>query len=193
MKQVKQTTRGFTPTVPHAESVEEFDKVAGQSGACLAFANDEATYRSTLPKAWKLVFQRGAEQFGVKRKVVGKKELADGTKKDILESDKLYVERLIAKAPREELAALLQSCIDEVGLDVSKTGRTKKPAKIFYDSAAGCLAKVEAGEGTWEKFEASCHAQGATTSVGFNEDGTVDIDSVAQILQEVFQASTPAF
>tara|TARA_R110000803_G_scaffold136034_1_gene202969 strand:+ start:1795 stop:2382 length:588 start_codon:yes stop_codon:yes gene_type:complete len=187
MKKQDQSTRGLTVAITVPETVEEFDSCAGATGAALAFANAESIYRSILPKAWKAVFAAAEVQWGITREQVGTKTNKAGEELPVLESDKDFGAKLRASVEAPELQAYLQGCCDEIGFDVSKTGRSKKPAAVFYAQADQLLAKVAGGETDLDTIQTGITNLGLTVEIETSEDGSIDRDSLAEALQVVFK------
>lgn len=185
MQKYAQNSRGLTLTFNMPQTAAEFDALT-QPGQCIENANAQVVYRTFLPKAWKTFLERAESLVGIARKVKGTATSADGVVTETYEDDKSYIAAIFAATPKTTVQSHIQSIIDSwEGFDISKAGRSKKPEKMFMDKAEQFAARVLAGAGTWDAFVANSAARGAVTELVFDEEGNVDIESVARRLQEV--------
>ena len=82
-----QPSLGLEVTVPVPESVEEFDKLAGKSGACLESACNNVIYRSILAQFRRKLVVVVEKVSGIKRELIDsgktkKVKQDDGTEKE---------------------------------------------------------------------------------------------------------------
>jgi len=181
MRDRKQTTFGRTIVLKEAESIEEFDTLAGRVGSALDCANDEVTYRGTLNVFRTKVVEELERVTGVKRVVVGKGPAKkDGTQPDILEKDTVYVKRIeLTKVLSDaDLNALFQRVADTVPFNPAESSASGTVAKRFYAIADGVTAAIDAGQATWDTFKANFAANNPDF-VFDEESGVPTRDSLA--------------
>ena len=180
MRDRKQITFGRTIILKEAESIEEFDTLAGRVGAALDAANDEVTYRGTLNECRRKIVEELEKVTGVKRTVIGKGPAKkDGTQPDVLEKDTVYVKRIEnGILPSADIDALFQRVADTVAFDPASSSASGTVAKRFYSIADGVIAAVDAGQATWDTFRTNFTA--ANPGFEFDEvDGVPTRDSLA--------------
>jgi hypothetical protein len=145
MKQVQNETLGFKLNVQVPDSVEEFDRMAGRSGAALDEANKNVMYRG-----WNADFRRtfvevlGKQFPDIKRAVVGKgpktKKNPEGS--DVYESEQKYLDRVLAGGHSlVELQPLAEQTAAQIPFDPSAAERSTKVGKEYLELADGVIAK----------------------------------------------------
>jgi len=190
MKAYTQKSRGLELTLSVPTSIEEFDTVVGTPGAALSFANDEAIYRSVLPKIWNKAAELIPDKFSFPRKTWTEKgKDDDGNEVDVEceEDNTKFLQRWKASFEDGTRQPFIQAIADEVGFDVSKSERSTKPEKTFITRAESLAAKVAAGQSTWERVLENIQARCPSASFSI-EDGEVDINEVAAALQAMFKS-----
>lgn len=188
MKTITQSSRGCTLKFRTPSDAVEFDKLTGP-GQCNDNATAQVIYRCLLPKAWRALLEQAPTLFGIARPTMTETD----DKGEITESgvdDKAYINAIKAEVSTADIQTAIQNIIDSWGdtFDISKAGRTKKPAAMFYTKAEQIAAKVAANGGDWTKFLANSAAQGGVTALEFDPEGNVDIDSLAKRIEEVASA-----
>lgn len=145
MKAQLNETLGFKLNLQVPESVDEFDRLAGKSGACL----DEATL-NVIYRGWNAEFRRTfVDQMAklhpdIRRAVVGKgpktKKNPEGA--DVFESEAKYVERLIAGGvTRDEMFPIAVDVAGKIAFDPKAAERSTKVGKEYLELADGVIAK----------------------------------------------------
>jgi len=101
MQEIQFTSCGVTGTAYAPASVEEFDKLAGKTGACLAEAVSNVLFRSMLPEFREKFCEAIATKYNVPRKTKpdpsGKKDTNGNPKEVFAETEVAYVERVAAQ------------------------------------------------------------------------------------------------
>lgn len=150
MKTVQNETLGFKLNIQVPDSVEEFDRLAGKQGAALDEANKNVIYRGWNADFRKKLIEQLEKTYGagtetnIPRAVIGKgpKREKDGVEPDIFETEKKYVDRLIAGGIS---LATMQPTAESIGaaiaFDPSAAERSTKIGKEYLELADGVIAK----------------------------------------------------
>lgn len=158
MQAVKVNSLGYDLDYQVPSSVEEFDQLAKQAGACLREATNNIIYRSTLAVFRDTFCEKVSEATGIARKTkIVKPEVRDAEGKVTQEqteawdeTEKVYLDRVAAElvssgayptveAAKASLAGLAQETINGIAFDPSKAERAsagpKKTPKTYVDTA----------------------------------------------------------
>lgn len=194
MKRIKQPTRGFEIVLEVPETPTEFNEKARECGIvgddpAVDYMNSEAVYRSLLPKVWGKVLDDTVSLFGIERPEEDSGEKDDENNPIMTPiSDSKFVPLLKKSVEKATIQAALQAAADEIGFDISRKSRAKKAAPVFQKKAENLIAKVKAGESTWDRIAENCAARGAVTTLTFDEQGNAVKEVLAKMLQEVAEA-----
>jgi len=178
--QNKSLDLNFTVMVP--ESAEEFDRLAGVTGACVGEANRNVIYRSVNHEFRDKLCERMENETGVPRESKTSKK-ADGTEvTEYTENEKAYINRLLAGKHIDE--DKMQLIATEVGktciFDPSPSTRTTKIPKEIASAAADILFAVSEKKTTPDRVMANF---AAVLGVDFQGAyGAFSEDSVAKAL-----------
>ena len=161
MKQVTQKTLGFLIPVTVPESVEEFDSLAGEAGACLSEAVDNVMYRGHLNRARAIVVKVVEEKTGIARREIGRTApRKDGSTSPVYEKDGLYVPFALQQAklsPADIQSAVAEACaVIPFEVNASRTGG--RIAKEWLNAADELIALVEDAGVDYSKFMANVEA-----------------------------------
>lgn len=186
-----QKSRGLELQLQVPETTEEFDAALGKKDAVLAFAIDEATYRGILPKIWRTAVERIPDEFNFPRNSTTTTD-DEGNETVVLEKEGDFLNRWKAQFDASERQPFVQKIADEVGFDVSKTGRTAKPSKEFMAQAEELATKVANGDSTWDRILSNIQARCPNASFPVDDEGNAEVIDVAAALQQMFKSDSLA-
>lgn len=157
MKQELFRTLGLNIMISVPESVEEFNKLAGNPDQCLNDAIKNVAYRQAYPEFRKGLCEAVEKETGLARKTktVGEGESA---KEVISEKEAVYIARALSEVEgftEEKLQAVANDVAKSITLDPTPTERKKKAPKEIVNNAKGVLLAIENGQTTAANFVAA--------------------------------------
>jgi hypothetical protein len=179
-------TFGLEFPVEVPETVDEFDKLAGRSGAALDEAIMGVIYRGHLNRIRPAFLKLVEDESGVPREVIG----SDEKGKDLLEKDANYFNRVTkgsGVAPSTFLPQLLEAAKQVGPLDPG-AARSTGPTKEYIEAANGIIAGIKSGtvsKRTGEVVTAEAvisrllSANPALQDIPLDSNGLPDVDSLA--------------
>jgi tetrahydromethanopterin S-methyltransferase subunit G len=144
---------GFNFNLAVPETAEEFDQLAGKSGACVDEATRNVVYRQANHDFRKAFCEAVENETGIPRETKTVKN-AKGEEREVFdEKEQEYINRVqIAKDENDEPVTneeKLQVIASQVGKDIkfdpTPSERKKKAPKEIEENAKGILANIEAG------------------------------------------------
>lgn len=165
MAKTTNKTLGFSFSVKTPDSVEEFNRLAGNANACLQMAVRHVLYHNWNPTFRRALCKAIEEASGVKRPQQkdgsGNPVFADAENKvPVLVSEKIYLKQIKATGAMsgEALQALAAEVAGKVPFEASASKRGRKPNKEHVAAAQNIIDAINRGDTTMElvkeKFEA---------------------------------------
>lgn len=152
MKTLQNNTLGIVCLIAVPSTAEEFDKLAGRTGACLDEATMNVVYRVWNHKFRAALVKALEEKTGIERAYTEEGEGDKKTKK-YTETEKVYVNRLLVNGAITdvELNSLGQTIAKDLPFDPSPSERSKKLPKEVENLVAQLLGAIEAGQSTADR------------------------------------------
>lgn len=189
---------GFKLKFDGPQTVEDYDRIGGKVGVCLEDAAYSTLFHHTLDE-WRDAFAKKVEEMtGVKRLVndeatanAKKKSKTPDKVKDVLETEKVYLNRVTANMSDEDkaaLATLAQEVADTTPIDPSPSKRQGGIPKDCRVKAESLLTlppdALEAKITQWGEAYATVDV----TSIERGEDGRPTVDGLARMVKEILDA-----
>lgn len=181
-KPVSQQSLGVTFNIAGAPaSAEEFDQMAGETGACVAAAVDDYVKHTWLGK-FRTKFAEALEKHtGVARKVVSEKPKKSGGVTVIYERETSYIETVEAETgkPIAEFSDIAQTVADSIPFDLTGVSTGGRIGKEFLSSAEELIDAINAKGGDFSKFIDHITTNNPAFSFAFDESDSPTLESVA--------------
>lgn len=146
MKKYQNTTLGLQIVIDVPETAEEFDKLAGRTGACVEEAVRNVIYRSVNPEFRRNLCERLEKETGIERasKTTGE---GDDAKTVYTQTEKEYYNSFLVDGHIDEETA--QMYANEIAatltFDPSPTTRAKKAPKEIETAARHIMDAIKSG------------------------------------------------
>ena len=186
---------GFSNLVVNGvpESAEEFDTIAGKSGACVEEAISNVLYRG-----WNAEFRKGVQKAikdttGFERLVVKQgPPKKDGTTSPIYESEADYVKRYLAQevglgktkdAVMADLNGIAIGVAKSLKFDPKPSTRSTGPGKEWEAAAQSTLSSINNDPARVAKLVAKLEGLNEGMEITVGEDGLVSVEELAKALK----------
>ena len=164
-------------------TIEELAALVNGQDKVLELATDELIYRNILPKIRKAFFEKVEAETGVAPRVIKTipAKTPDGKATEVYEKDTDYIKHVSATTDRsiESFLPLLQAAADEVGFDISASGRATKGTKVDVEAAENIIAAVKAGTSNFDRVVGNLTDRNPGLAINRQDDGSVSVEDLA--------------